>query len=105
MEKHGGVESLQAPCIISRTSLSIGLSGRSIFFFTTRGFYRAWWLSRTAAGSGDALIVRLPYTEELISRIRLEVLALGRILIVRETHTAIMELSNTAIWGSCRVGG
>ena len=72
---------------------------------TIRGFSRAWWLSRTAAGSGDALIVRLPYTEELISRIRLDVLALRRIVVVGETHTAIMELSNMAVREGCHVGG
>ena len=99
-----GVESLQAPCLISRTSLIIGLSGRS-FGLTTRGLSRAWWLSLIAAGSGDAVIVRLSYTEELNNRIRLELLALGRIVVIGETHTSIMELSNTAIRGCCHVGG
>ena len=61
-------------------------------------------MSRTAAVSADALIVSLPYTEELISRIRLEVLALGRIVVFGETHKEIMELSNTAIRGGCHVG-
>ena len=94
----------QALCLISRTSLSISLSARSIGL-TTRGFSKACRLSLTAAGSGDALKVRLPYSEELISRIILEVLALGRILVVGETHTAIMELSNTASSGGCHFGG
>ena len=98
------MESLHAPCFISRTSLSFGLIGRSVGL-TTGGLPRTWWLSRTAAGSGDALIVRLPYMEELISRIRLEILALGRIVVFGETNTAIMELSNTSIWGGYHVGG
>ena len=62
------------------------------------------WLSRTAAGSVDALIARIPKTEELISRIRLELLSLGRIVVVGETHTAILQLSNTAGRGCSHFG-